>query len=156
MGWKSPALADTDLAGALTHIAEQMQAGNETKVAVRVSGSVMALSTATEHHLLRIAQEALNNALKYAAASEISIHLEYVGDFIRLVVRDNGQGFDIEHVLSGAGGHFGLQNLRSRTRKMGATLKIASEVGKGTTIEATVPVAAAMSKPGGNGQDPLL
>ena len=138
--WKSSALANQDLGGALGDITRQMGSGNETQVSVQVSGTAVALPTAIEHHLLRIAQEALNNALKYAAASAININLEYGSDIIRLVVRDNGRGFDTEHVLSGSNGHFGLQNLKSRVRKMGGTLRIESVVGNGTTIEATVPV----------------
>ena len=138
--WKSSALANQDLGGALGDITRQMGSGNETQVSVQVSGTAVALPTAIEHHLLRIAQEALNNALKYAAASAININLDYGGEKISLVVRDNGRGFDMEHVLSGSNGHFGLQNLKSRARKMGGTLKIDSVIGNGTTIEATVPV----------------
>ena len=138
--WKSPALASKDLGGALTDIAKQMSAGNETQVAVHVSGNALPLPTAIEHHLLRIAQEALNNALKYAAASAINIILEFNENKIRLEVRDNGRGFDSENVLDGSSGHFGLQNLRSRARQMGGSLKVASAPGNGTIIEAIIPM----------------
>ena len=153
--WKSSALTDKDLGGALGDIAQHMGSGNETLVSVQVSGKAVALPTAIEHHLLRIAQEALNNALKYAAASAINISLEYNGENVRLVVRDNGRGFDPEHVLSGSNGHFGLQNLKSRARKLGGTLKIDSLLGRGTIIEATVPVTLTPPKSAGNGQDSL-
>jgi signal transduction histidine kinase len=128
-----------------------MSSGSETQVSVQVSGKVVAPPTAIEHHLLRIAQEALNNALKYAAARAININLEYGSDIIRLVVRDNGRGFNAEDVLSESNGHFGLQNLKSRARKMGGTLKIDSVVGSGTIIEATVPVNLTPLKSGSNG-----
>jgi len=153
--WKSSALAGKDLGGALAEIAQQMGSGNETQVSVQVSGKAIALPTAIEHHLLRIAQEALNNALKYAAARAINITLEYAGEKVRLVVSDNGRGFDTEHVLSGSNGHFGLQNLKSRARKMGGTLKIDSIVGSGTVIDATMPVGFMPTKSGGSGQDSL-
>jgi signal transduction histidine kinase len=153
--WKSPALTDKDLGGAIAAIAKQMNSGNETRVTVEVSGTAVALPTAIEHHLLRIAQEALNNAFKYSAASTININLDYGGEKVSLVVCDNGCGFDLEHVLSGSNGHFGLQNLKSRARKMGGTLKINSVVGSGTTIEATVPVVLTPPKSGGNGENSL-
>lgn len=151
--WKSPALADKGLAGALADIVNHMRTGNETQVTVEVSGNGVPLPAAIEHHLLRIAQEALNNALKYAAATSININLEYGASLVRLSVRDNGRGFDPGAALSGAEGHFGLQNLRSRTRKMGGTLKIDSAPAKGTIIEAAAPITAAAPKPGDNGQN---
>jgi len=146
--WKSSALADKNLVGALGDIAKQMGSGNQAHATVQVSGQAVALPTAVEHHLLRIAQEALNNAHKYARASAITIHLDYGGKNVRLVVRDNGRGFDADHVLSESNGHFGLQNLKSRARKMGGTLKIDTVVGSGTSIEATVPVPVASPKSG--------
>ncbi len=151
--WKSPALTDKDLGSAIGDIAKQMNNGNEARVTVQVSGKAVALPTAIEHHLLRIAQEALNNAFKYSAASTINISLDYGGENVRLVVRDNGRGFDTEHVLGGSNGHFGLQNLKSRARKIGGTLKIDSVVGSGTIIEATVPVTLTPPKSNGNGQN---
>jgi signal transduction histidine kinase len=153
--WKSSALADKDLGGAIGDIAKQMNNGNEARVTVQVSGKAVALPTAIEHHLLRIAQEALNNAFKYSAASAINISLDYSGEKVLLLVRDNGRGFDLEHVLNGSNGHFGLQNLRSRARKMGGTLKINSVIGSGTIIKATVPVVLTPLKSNSDGQDSL-
>ena len=147
--WHSPALADKNLAAALTEIATQMSAGNETQVAVHVTGDAVPLPATAEHHLLRIAQEALNNSLKYAHASAIEVHLEYGGTKVGLSVRDNGCGFDPDSVLNAAGGHFGLQNLRSRARKMRGSLQIISAPGRGTVIEATVPADSGVPKPRG-------
>lgn len=138
--WQSPALSEKGLGGALSEIAAQMSAGNGAGVSVDISGQAVPLPARTEHHLLRIVQEALNNALKYAQASIITINLNYGDDAIGLTVRDNGRGFDPQEILSGTGGHFGLGNLRSRARKMGGTLNITSSPGGGTVIEASVPL----------------
>lgn len=137
--WKSPALDNKDLGAALSHIATQMSVGSLARVTVDVSGTPAPLPPAKEHHLLRIGQEALNNALKYAGATAITISLAYSEESIRLSVHDDGKGFAPETV-QGSAGHLGLQNLRSRARKMGGRLTISSSPGQGTTIEAIVPL----------------
>jgi signal transduction histidine kinase len=138
--WKSPALANKNLGAALSDIAEQMSAGNQARVCVQISGSAPSLPSATEHHLLRIGQEALNNALKYAHASTIQLNLDYSEQSVRLSVRDDGRGFDPETILNGTAGHLGLKSLRSRARKLGGGLTVTSAPRSGTTIEAIVPV----------------
>lgn len=137
--WKSPAL-EKDLGTALTHIVAQMSAGSHTRVGVNISGTQAALPSVIEHHLLRISQEALNNALKYADAAAVTISLAYSEDLIRLSIGDDGKGFDPESV-QGSAGHLGLQNLRSRARKIGGRLTITSAPGQGTTIEVVVPLS---------------
>ncbi len=138
--WKSPALANKDLGAALSDIVGQMSTGNHARVSVAVSGASVPLPSATEHHLLRIGQEALNNALKYAQAKTIQVSLNYSEQSVRLSVRDDGRGFVPETVLDGTAGHLGLQSLRSRARKMGGRLTVTSAPGQGTTIEVNVPV----------------
>jgi signal transduction histidine kinase len=107
---------------------------------VEVSGNVLSLPSAAEHHLLRTGQEALNNALKYAQARTICVNLDYSAQLVRLSVRDDGLGFVPETVLNGTAGHLGLQSLRSRARKMGGSLTVVSAPGRGTTVEVSVPV----------------
>ncbi|HEX4343604.1 MAG TPA: sensor histidine kinase, partial [Verrucomicrobiae bacterium] len=138
--WKSPALANKNLSAALSEIVGQMSLGNQAHVTVEVSGNVLSLPSAAEHHLLRTGQEALNNALKYAQARTICVNLDYSAQLVRLSVRDDGLGFVPETVLNGTAGHLGLQSLRSRARKMGGSLTVVSAPGRGTTVEVSVPV----------------
>ena len=138
--WKSPALANKDLGAALSYIVGQMSTGNHAHVTVEVGGSVFPLPPVVEHHLLRIGQEALNNALKYAQAKTIQVSLNYADQSVRLSVRDDGLGFVPETVLNGSTGHLGLQSLRSRARKTGGHLTLTSAPDRGTTIEVTVPI----------------
>jgi len=138
--WKSPALANKDLGAALSGIVEQMSTGNHARATVEVSGAALPLPPVAEHHLLRIGQEALNNALKYAQAKTIQVSLSYSDQSVRLSVRDDGRGFVPETVLDGTAGHLGLQSLRSRARKIGGRLTLTSAPGQGTTVEVTVPV----------------
>ena len=141
---ESELLANGNLGAALTEIARQMSSSDRVHVAIQVSGSASQLPPATEHHLLRICQEALNNALKHAEAKTIQITLNYSEKLVQLSVADDGCGFAPDLVLTGMGKHLGLRNLRSRARKIKGRLEVISQPSKGTTIEVTVPVSSAV------------
>jgi signal transduction histidine kinase len=84
--------------------------------------------------LLRAAQESLTNIRRHAGATEVTVLLAYAPSSVRLVVRDDGCGFDIA-----IAGGFGLPGMRSRAEQVGGTLAIRSEAGTGTTVELEIP-----------------
>lgn len=141
---ESDLLAKGDLGAALTEIAQQMSASDRVRVSIQVMGSPTQLPPATEHHLLRICQEALNNALKHAQAKTIQITLNYSAQSVQLSVADDGCGFAPDQVLTRTGMHLGLRNLRTRARKIKGRLEVNSQPSKGTTIEVRVPVNGAI------------
>jgi signal transduction histidine kinase/putative methionine-R-sulfoxide reductase with GAF domain len=94
----------------------------------------------TEEALLRIAQEALSNAVKYARATHIEIRLTTDVEAVHLAVRDNGQGIVAEKKRVGG---LGLNTMRERAEARGGTLSIASEPGEGTAVSVTIPVRPA-------------
>lgn len=143
---ESTLLQGGNLGAAIKEIARQMGAGNEVKVDVEIVGTVHPLPPTVEHHLLRCAQESLNNALKHAKASRIEIKLTYASSSVDLTVADNGCGFDPDSVLIEAGKSLGLRNLRSRSRKIKAKFELASEPGNGTKIRLAVPLAVNTEK----------
>jgi PAS domain S-box-containing protein len=79
----------------------------------------------------RIAQEALNNSVKYAHASQINLTLIQAGRRVKLSVSDDGQGFEIPHREDG---HFGLSIMRERAAEIGALLEITSQPGASTSL----------------------
>ena len=137
-GLHSPKLGADDLATALTRIVGQT-GRTAGQASVRVEGTPHRIDPATEHHLLRIAQEALANAVKHADATRIEVLLRFDAAALELSVRDNGCGFDPESVASGIQGRFGLPSFRNRAAKIGGTVHIASRQGAGTTIHVRVP-----------------
>jgi signal transduction histidine kinase len=143
---ESQLLKDGDLGAAIKEIARQMSAGSSTTVTVEVSDGRVPLPAAIEHHLLRCAQEAISNALKHSSAADIRVNFNYGADQVELTVTDHGCGFDPCQVLTGAGSHLGLRNLRSRARKIKGRLDIASEPLKGTTVRLTVPLNGRVEK----------
>jgi signal transduction histidine kinase len=92
-----------------------------------------------EEVLYRVAQEALHNVVKHAAARQVRVDVGRTGHGVRLRIEDDGKGFDPGAVPSG---HLGLAGMRARADKIGATFSCRSEPGKGTTIELRVPEAA--------------
>jgi PAS domain S-box-containing protein len=87
--------------------------------------------------IYRIVQEAVNNALKYAEASRITIELTTMDGFIELTVGDDGKGFDLEAVQESDG--FGLRIMRYRTGIVGGQLVIDTAPGKGTWVRLRLP-----------------
>ena len=88
--------------------------------------------------LFRIVQEALQNALKYSKAHNVSVDLRGVSDGIALTIVDDGVGFDVEAVW---GRGLGLVSMHERVEALGGTLEIRSSPGAGTRLEVRVPAA---------------
>ncbi|HRH36869.1 MAG TPA: triple tyrosine motif-containing protein, partial [Flavobacteriales bacterium] len=93
------------------------------------------LDMAARKNLYLIFKEAVNNAVKYSACTELRVNLLRDRSHIVLRIADNGRGFDTAHVHSATGGGNGLPNMRKRAAELGAQLSITSAVGEGTTIE---------------------
>ncbi|MEU2855669.1 GAF domain-containing sensor histidine kinase [Streptomyces syringium] len=102
------------------------------------SNGVRALPAAQEEAMLRVAQEALHNALRHSGAEHVEVVVSRVGPVAALRVTDDGQGFDPSAVRR-AGRHLGLVSMRDRASGVGGRLTVTSEPGKGTTIEMEVP-----------------
>jgi len=107
--------------------------------AIRVQTEIADLELDPERALAvyRVVQEALTNVAKYAQAKEVSVLLQRVGELARLCVQDDGRGFDPKLVRKGSNG---LAGMRFRLRMYGGDLVLRSAPGRGTTIEATLPV----------------
>ncbi len=89
--------------------------------------------------VLRIAQEALHNAVRHAEAQHIALRLTGSGDVLVLEVADDGAGFDVD-ALAQRSRRLGLSTMRERARAIGGALRIDSAPGAGTTVRLEVPV----------------
>ncbi|GGS77727.1 MULTISPECIES: GAF domain-containing sensor histidine kinase [Streptomyces] len=133
-----PAALDED--GLIATLRTQIQVLDRAHTAEVVfeSCGVRALPAAQEEALLRVAQEALHNALRHSGAERVSVTLARRGPATVLRVTDDGDGFDPTAVRR-AGRHLGLVSMRHRANSVGGRLTVASEPGKGATIEMEVP-----------------
>ena len=97
-----------------------------------MASDTIELPAPVEEGLYRITQEALNNALKHAMASSVTVHLQVVDGRVRLDVCDNGVGFDREALDHREG--MGLASMRERAKKLAGTLRVISAPGQGTRV----------------------
>ncbi len=129
-------LESRNLPGALCHLAEQMTCAPTTQITVGIEGSPYALPVEIEINLLRIAQEAVTNALRHAQAQTIHIKLSFESAAVHLQITDDGQGFDPESQLMNRG--FGLIGMQERSHHLGGQFTLTSSIGQGTKIIVTI------------------
>jgi signal transduction histidine kinase len=91
-----------------------------------------------EEALFRIAIEALNNVLKHAACTRVTVALRDAADGVEMEIRDNGHG--MAEGLDRRTGGWGLTGMRERAERLGGTLTVVSKKGQGTSIVARVPI----------------
>ena len=132
------ALANSMLPDALAEEVARWTATSGVAAEVRTTGDPRALHPEVEVTLLRVAQEALANVAKHAAASHAWVTLSYMEDVVTLDVRDDGAGF-AGPGHSESGGGFGLIAMRQRVNRLAGQLEIESEPGTGTAVSAILP-----------------
>jgi signal transduction histidine kinase len=148
------ALEGSKLPDALADEVTRWTATSGVAAEVRTTGDPRAMHPEVEVTLLRIAQEALANVAKHAAASHAWVTLSYMEDVVTLDVRDDGIGFGPPGDTSpvgggsapgggarggGADGGFGLIAMRQRINRLAGQLEIESEPGAGTAVSASLP-----------------
>jgi signal transduction histidine kinase len=133
---------DSDLVTSLTEMLSGLSMDEGAKVDLICTGERRGLPAAIESQLLRVAQEAMTNALKHAEATRIEVELRFAEDRLTMIVRDDGRGFDADHPPSASTGHFGLYGMRERAIKLEADLRVTSRPGEGTAIQIDVPLAS--------------
>ncbi|MFJ9036622.1 GAF domain-containing sensor histidine kinase [Streptomyces sp. NPDC102406] len=133
-----PAALDEDglVATLRTHI--QVLDRAHTAHVTFATGGIRALPAAQEEAMLRVAQEALHNALRHSGAEHVHVTVDKRGAGVALRVTDDGSGFDPQAIRR-AGRHLGLVSMRDRAGGVGGRLTVESEPGKGTTIDMEVP-----------------
>jgi signal transduction histidine kinase len=94
------------------------------------------LSPEVEEGLYRVAQEALNNALKHAYASSVTVYLHQDERVVTLEIADDGTGFD--PIAARQRGGFGLRGMEERAARLGGKLRVQSSPGKGTRVRVEV------------------
>jgi signal transduction histidine kinase len=138
---RPPELDDVGLGSAVETYMEQWSArfGVATEVASRLDDAALPAEIGTA--LYRIVQEALTNVAKHAGADQVSVILEQNPAGVRLVVEDNGAGFDVgeAHGRARMEGRLGLAGMHERAALLGGALTVESSRGSGTTVYVQLP-----------------
>jgi signal transduction histidine kinase len=113
---------------------------HDAAVTLAAPPDLPALTGQAEETLLRVAEEALHNALRHAGASAVRVSLAVAADrTVTLTVTDDGVGFDVDTPPRAAARRLGLASMRERARAAGGTLGVTSTAGGGTTVRLAVP-----------------
>jgi signal transduction histidine kinase len=133
--------SDVDREGlevALQKRVDLLRAVHDVPITVEIHGPLPQRAESATREVLKIANEALANALQHAEAGRIAIRLEGTGTKLRLVVTDDGAGFDLLDTVRRSR-RLGLSNMRERAEALGGVLRIDTAPGAGTSVTLEVP-----------------
>lgn len=137
-----PELLETaDLVGGLRTLASEFHANTLIDLELQLPDQPPRTSEAVASNLLAICREALSNVARHSGATRATVELHADGPTLRMIIGDNGRGFDPQSPRTRE--HRGLDNLQSRAETLGGTLELASEPGAGTRLAVSVPAATA-------------
>lgn len=140
LGLAPDRLRRAGFARAMASQVSELQAGREARLDVKIDdGAAAALSAEQSLEFLQIAREAVSNAFRHGRASALTLQLDRDAAGFRLLVTDNGAGFDMARPRRDG---LGLGNMHARAARIGATLRVTSRPGAGTEVLATLPVSA--------------
>jgi ligand-binding sensor domain-containing protein/signal transduction histidine kinase len=124
--------------------AERVAAGKPLRLDIVATGRPQACSAEVNEQLLRVAQEAVNNAMRHASPGLIQVTIDYGPSSVSLHVADDGRGFAVEALTSAPDGeHWGLVTMKERVARIGGRFDIHSTPGSGTVVEAAVQLRGA-------------
>jgi signal transduction histidine kinase len=129
------ALREEGLVAALTRQAAALSARESVPITVNGPAERPVLGAGAEEHLYRIVLEALNNAVKHASASSISVQVQVVGEELTITVDDDGVGFDPAVLPPG---HLGRVTMAERAATLGGELAVESRPGAGSRVRVVV------------------
>jgi len=129
-------LDNIGLIPALRMITERINREDKIYARITVKGAKRKLSPETEALIFRIVQEGLNNVKRHSKATKVMVSITFTPESIRIIVKDNGEGFDVQHTMRNltADGKLGLIGIQERARILNGDLDIQSSPGKGTSL----------------------
>ena len=131
-------LDDLGLAAALEHLVHEFNTHADIPTQFSVNGTLSDLSAVGNTVLFRIAQEALTNIKRHAAASHVTMSLDGDAESVTLTICDDGVGFNLEQINDNPKRGIGLRNMSERMEAVKGRLRLSSSPG-GTTVQASIP-----------------
>jgi signal transduction histidine kinase len=142
-GLRPSVLDDLGLVASINQVLDDATRRQGFESSFDVEGPVRRLASDVELAVFRIAQEAVTNVVRHADAHRVVVTLEFADAGLGLRVGDDGVGFDRDGLRYRDDGHsLGLPGMGERARLVGGRLKVRSQVGRGTTVEAWIPAEA--------------
>ena len=136
------ALENRTLEEAMEEEVTRFIAEGQEKASFNLVGQPCSVPSDVQTALFRICQESLSNVKQHAGATEVSVTLTFLPEYVGLEVNDNGKGFDPqEQSASSMHGGFGFKSMTQRAQSLGGDITVKSQKGNGTRVEAKIPMA---------------
>lgn len=129
----------TTISPILESMTQQVSREFGVPVEYRITGKPFELDQSTAHELLMVVREALHNAIRHGRPTQIRVSIDFGKHGFSVRVEDDGCGFDPSAVSSSSNGHYGIVGMRERASRMGGTLGLQSESGRGTELMLYIP-----------------
>jgi signal transduction histidine kinase len=133
---------ETGLTAAIAQAAKHLTETQDVRLKLDLAHSPPDLPDDVQYNLLRIAQEAVTNAVKHSGGRTIEVDLNCTPERLRLSIRDDGVGLGVQDGNRPQPGHYGLIGMRERASQIGADLSVQSAIGQGTIVCVDLPIAA--------------
>ena len=138
-GLRSGMLETGSFVSSLRSVCKQATENQPVDFGLIIRGTVRELPSKVEEQLLRVAQEAITNAVRHSRATYVGVVVEYFNDeLVRVRVSDEGCGFELGSDTAANGYHYGLIGMRERTEQMGGRFTLVTSPGGGTQVEVAV------------------
>ena len=124
---------------ALANYTREFSDNNAIRVQFDAPRAFPQLSPVAELQLLRIAQEALTNVRRHAQATEVEMKLENTKQAVEMLIKDNGQGFNLDDLEKAPPGYHGLNIIKERAEGLDGSLNISTAPGEGTELRVSLP-----------------
>lgn len=136
------ALDDLGLVPTLRKYIQDFEEKSKIRTMFETIGKEIRLPSAMEAGIFRMVQEAFTNAFKHANPSFVSLDITYQGQMMKIVVKDNGVGFNVDALESKVSdsNHFGLIGMRERVELLDGRMEIESKIDNGTKVIIHIPV----------------
>lgn len=131
----------------LSELAREMAGRAGVPIGFESSGMPVVVDQEAEHHLLLVAREALSNAMRHGHPHRARIELGFERRRLRVVIADDGCGFDPAVATDPSSGHYGVVGMRERVEYLGGAFAVDSSPGHGTRVEIVIPLKSGAPRP---------
>ncbi|MEQ1947640.1 MAG: two-component regulator propeller domain-containing protein [Bryobacteraceae bacterium] len=141
-GLRAQVSGGTGLAAALAEAARQITEQQDVRLRLQLADRAYEMPPEVKYNLVRIAQEAVTNAVKHSGARTIDLALDQNGRGVHLTISDDGRGFTRDGESRAEPLHYGIVGMRERANQIRAQFQMSSAPGRGTTIRVMVPTSS--------------
>ena len=122
------------------NVVDRFDKSCDIEFSYNVKGRVKKITNIKASTIIRVVKEAINNSIHHSECKKIDVCVEFMEDTLKIVVQDDGKGFDVESIVNKEKNNFGITIMKERIYLLNGSLSIESENEKGTKVVIEIPV----------------